>query len=333
MELALGPGELRDFRCNGKVSILVFVELALGRRCYNSSPRLVVVSILVFVELALGPEFVPALHIEPRSFNPCFRGTCPRTGLEGPPPAAQRRVSILVFVELALGRYHSNCRLLRLFCFNPCFRGTCPRTLTQSMRKVGMNCFNPCFRGTCPRTITSIEDGFWRQVSILVFVELALGRYTPTSMQLSTFVSILVFVELALGQDRLDLLNTLSVLFQSLFSWNLPSDLSVVVIVAYRLWFQSLFSWNLPSDSKEISGEVRRSSFNPCFRGTCPRTLLLVHLVGSLHFCFNPCFRGTCPRTCSPSHFSAALSRFNPCFRGTCPRTLDQLATYLQKLG
>ena len=66
------------YRPKCKVSILVFVELALGReRCYGRIWELLV-SILVFVELALGRGSTFVI-------------------------TDSRRVSILVFVELALG--------------------------------------------------------------------------------------------------------------------------------------------------------------------------------------------------------------------------------------
>ncbi len=37
--------------------------------------------------------------------------------------------------------------------------------------------------------------------------------------------------------------------FQSLFSWNLPSDSMREMTTPVKVEFQSLFSWNLPSDS------------------------------------------------------------------------------------
>ncbi len=39
--------------------------------------------------------------------------------------------------------------------------------------------------------------------------------------------------------------------FQSLFSWNLPSDLYRFGDPGGQILFQSLFSWNLPSDGME----------------------------------------------------------------------------------
>ncbi len=153
------------------------MELALGRpgECFQSLRSRV--SILVFVELALGLAEATALGGLLECFNPCFRGTCPRT-LTGTRLGAGWRVSILVFVELALGQR----RLFRSASgrtrFNPCFRGTCPRTRCcpaenscqdlvsilvfvelalglRSRRTKGSSrlCFNPCFRGTCPRTM------------------------------------------------------------------------------------------------------------------------------------------------------------------------------------
>jgi len=115
-------------------------------------------------------------------------------------------------------------------------------------------------------------------------------------------VSILVFVEVALGLQPILANVTASHMFQSLFSWKSPSDrtgshistvirlVSILVFVEVALgqtrlkfitpktsWFQSLFSWKSPSDS----GSARRGmslsvSFNPCFRGSRPRTSDLV---------------------------------------------------------
>ncbi len=62
--------------------------------------------------------------------------------------------------------------------------------------------------------------------------------------------------------------------FQSLFSWNSPSDFGKIHAAQYPpSMFQSLFSWNSPSD-KNIAWArfAMRFGFNPCFRGTRPRT-------------------------------------------------------------
>ena len=71
----MGMKDIRD-----RVSILVFVELALGQRRAPHSQAIQRVSILVFVELALGPNTVRLKMSAGSGFNPCFRGTRPRTG-------------------------------------------------------------------------------------------------------------------------------------------------------------------------------------------------------------------------------------------------------------
>ena len=157
------------------------------------------------------------------SFNPCFRGSRPRT----------RRLQL---------------PLCHIGSFNPCFRGSRPRTamaiigagsgsLFQSLFSwkspsdsvwqgliSGGKGFNPCFRGSRPRTwLFQHEilhsDGFqslfsWKSpsdsgglyslnpagdVSILVFVEVALGPISWHRKKKRPRVSILVFVEVALG--------------------------------------------------------------------------------------------------------------------------------------
>ena len=67
-------------------------------------------------------------------------------------------------------------------------------------------------------------------------------------------VSILVFLELALGRSDGGALNSYPT-FQSLFSWNLPSDARWQDRRNITM-FQSLFSWNLPSDANSI-GHLR----------------------------------------------------------------------------
>ncbi len=79
MEVALGRCFLRTGKFRFFVSILVFVEVALGPQ-YLLAPRVEVdVSILVFVEVALGPKEVDTGRRGTSGFNPCFRGSRPRT--------------------------------------------------------------------------------------------------------------------------------------------------------------------------------------------------------------------------------------------------------------
>ena len=97
------------------VSILVFVELALGRKYFCGTWGRYNVSILVFVELALGPNTVRLKVSAGSGFNPCFRGTRPRTLSDRQSNLSHCIVSILVFVELALGRHvRSHCPHVRL---------------------------------------------------------------------------------------------------------------------------------------------------------------------------------------------------------------------------
>ncbi len=158
------------------------------------------VSILVFLELALEAETKCAFMLEIFSFNPCFLGTCPRSKKHIYAAIAGQGVSILVFLELALEGNGGFCPYYRCLSFNPCFLGTCPRSLFYSWSASGKACFNPCFLGTCPRS--------WIE-------ELGIDGYV--------MVSILVFLELALEVLLRNWLAFISLSFQSLFSWNLPS--------------------------------------------------------------------------------------------------------------
>jgi len=182
------------------------------------------VSILVFLELALGPNLARATSIQPMSFNPCFLGTRPRT--------------------VAVAGQSRQCAS-----FNPCFLGTRPRTVANRFKLRFGTGFNPCFLGTRPRTMSL--------------------RLRPMSLH----VSILVFLELALG--------------------HLP-DASA----APAFWFQSLFSWNSPSDPFQLPYSPSK------FFGVS--ILVFLELALGLHramtmktnqACFNPCFLGTRPRT------------------------------------
>ena len=184
----------------------------------------ILVSILVFVEVALGPSWAGPPSLTQSGFNPCFRGSRPRTQasslsaspfwgfnpcFRGSRPRTHTvaslskigdEVSILVFVEVALGlgiRYLSAHRsvlfqslfswkspsdsvvlsLFHLFtlCFNPCFCGSRPRTISLTSSEPSIRSFNPCFRGSRPRTLICHATGVRHGVSILVFVEVALG--------------------------------------------------------------------------------------------------------------------------------------------------------------
>ena len=107
MELALGrsssityPGIVRL-----QVSILVFVELALGPDVIaGMRSDMLDVSILVFVELALGLLMSAKAHVEDHEFQSLFLWNSPSDCRCDVRPMQIQSVSILVFVELALGQ-------------------------------------------------------------------------------------------------------------------------------------------------------------------------------------------------------------------------------------
>ncbi len=114
-------------------------------------------------------------------------------------------------------------------------------------------CFNPCFLGTCPRSYCYARD-----------IATRFMRFNPC------------FLGTCPRRRLVNVLLLIVIRFQSLFSWNLPSKLvswhahPAVVDV-----FQSLFSWNLPSKrwGEFVDSLIESLRFNPCFLGTCPRSL------------------------------------------------------------
>ena len=127
-------------------------------------------------------------------------------------------------------------------------------------------------------------------------------------------VSILVFVELALGLRFRCISGTMH-MFQSLFSWNSLSDCNGFFASNSALLFQSLFSWNSLSDANmKIFVTIGRIGFNPCFRGTRSRTLQesLSNVMAGL--CFNPCFRGTRSRTVPDRLLKGIIYEFQSLF-------------------
>ena len=135
-------------------------------------------------------------------------------------------VSILVFVEVALG------------------------PLAHSPVGVAQIGFNPCFRGSRPRT----------SVAILV------GREEVLFQSLFSWKSP---SDSKVGNIVLDPFCW----FQSLFSWKSPSDIKDALSKQLISLFQSLFSWKSPSDGIRRQPDPGRGGFNPCFRGSRPRTV------------------------------------------------------------
>ena len=135
------------------------------------------VSILVFVELALGHKCLNRIIFTTIGFNPCFCGTCPRTWAQA--------------WSMPFGPS-----------FNPCFCGTCPRTRgSRATSPSRESSFNPCFCGTCPRTEARSTKSSKKVPFQSLFLWNLPSDVTPVYRTFSYYarVSILVFVELALG--------------------------------------------------------------------------------------------------------------------------------------
>ena len=159
-------------------------------------------------------------------------------------------VSILVFVELALGLVHSGMERSVFRMFQSLFLWNLPSDATYSPpRYTTYIRFNPCFCGTCPRTSLDPPVGHVPSVFQSLFLwNLPSDLLACHDLAAKFHVSILVFVELALGPLRPENAISISPRFQSLFLWNLPSDVIRAATSFPALWFQSLFLWNLPSD-------------------------------------------------------------------------------------
>ncbi len=161
-----------------------------------------------------------------QKFQSLFSWNSPSDPVRSTTSSRVTKVSILVFVELALGLWRIGVSPVAAFRFQSLFSWNSPSDWLWKGETMRIKpSFNPCFRGTRPRTAGPCWVRLTISVSILVFVELALGLgKIPIIISTAKIVSILVFVELALGhynpeEVELDLSE-----FQSLFSWNSPSD-------------------------------------------------------------------------------------------------------------
>jgi len=87
-------------------------------------------------------------------FNPCFNGSCKRTMASNMLYIYYRNVSILVLMEVVKELMPEVLRVGNvILSFNPCFNGSCKRTRTNFSDTISKpNSFNPCFNGSCKRT-------------------------------------------------------------------------------------------------------------------------------------------------------------------------------------
>ncbi len=147
-------------------------------------------------------------------------------------------------------------------CFNPCFLGTCPqRALFIAQNPDKIDLFQSLFSWNLPSEgqryrVDSVPDG----VSILVFLELALRVGFPTNYTRQSGVSILVFLELALRAQTMTRKQKKPSCFNPCFLGTCPQSETRIEAGKAEIVFQSLFSWNLPS---EIHQAIQESGFRP----------------------------------------------------------------------
>ena len=110
--------------------------------------------------------------------------------------------------------------------------------------------------------------------------------------------------------------------FQSLFWWNMPSNLRHKRKTKFWCEFQSLFWWNMPSNmSDHLVLDHQRRCFNPCFDGTCLQTRYKAYESGfprlvSILVLMEHAFKQN-----GGGGMKVKVNGFNPCFDGTCLQT------------
>ena len=142
----------------------------------------------------------------------------------------------------------------------------------------------------------------------------------------SHLVSILVFVEVALGPRTVATIKEAIASFQSLFSWKSPSDCACGIKGKDEMKFQSLFSWKSPSDGLLVV-------VLDWLRGVS--ILVFVEVALGLyqstrydfqHWSFNPCFRGSRPRTVDFISIPCEGRMFQSLFSWKSPSDLRQVS-------
>ncbi len=122
--------------------------------------------------------------------------------------------------------------------------------------------------------------------------------------------------------------------FQSLFCWNLVSNVSAKETELNTITaFQSLFCWNLVSNPvyiRQAGGYF--ICFNPCFAGIWSRTFERNRIKTKAFkfqslFCWNLVSNLSCPNC-----LTAFTICFNPCFAGIWSRTMGGILKRLQMI-
>jgi len=117
-----------------------------------------------------------------------------------------------------------------------------PKSSVHPTQELG---FNPCFRGTCSWWNFFLLTTNTYQVSILVFVELALDAVWSLRCIQTKIVSILVFVELALDDPAGCIMDWSFLCFNPCFRGTCSWCTRCHNYIQKNYRFQSLFSWNL----------------------------------------------------------------------------------------
>ena len=151
-------------------------------------------------------------------------------------------------MEVALGPDNHNLLILVHLSFNPCFRGSRPRTSAIHNNRLDVIMFQSLFSWKSPSDLGHLtsHSSEWMFQSLFSWKSPS-DSNRHLRYHLRGLVSILVFVEVALGRFcGCGALNCVQ--FQSLFSWKSPSDHITYAITVCCILFQSLFSWKSPSD-------------------------------------------------------------------------------------
>ena len=138
--------------------------------------RASLVSILVFVELALGPILDNPYCIHKPRFQSLFSWNSPSDQIFLLVCVYEPIVSILVFVELALGHTKNTATEIQRALFQSLFSWNSPSDRGNRLRPSVPELFQSLFSWNSPSDVVSrLYEDIDFFVSILVFVELALG--------------------------------------------------------------------------------------------------------------------------------------------------------------
>ena len=138
----------------------------------------------------------------------------------------QTQFQSLFWWNMPSNSYYTHDRCPIHISFNPCFDGTCLQTkVTSGTWSIDGECFNPCFDGTCLQTQSS-----------------------PACHRLPFFVSILVLMEHAFKPWTSGDNSGRKGCFNPCFDGTCLQTVSPAQRLLQQVRFQSLFWWNMPSN-------------------------------------------------------------------------------------